>query len=547
MGKIRLGSFFWFLQLLSAFFIMLNAHPALSENSANPVYEKAGTAYVSAPVEMDMEWSSEAPRLTDEQMERLNEMMERIDNLPGSETPSSGAPVVGPTPGTESSSMEGATADPSPSVTSAPILYTTKDLHGVAPSGYQSNVLEPAFGQIGKYIFYTGNWFAARSANQGVTWTYVNPYSGFSDFCCDQDVIYDKTRDRIIWLRMGSANASGENVFKLGVSSNGGATFCNYTFAPKDVDASWTGVWWDYPNMALTNNYLYITWHLFNASDVYQRQVVLRMPLEALANCSGFGYGYYSNTAGFGWAPAHGGTSKFYWAHHIDTDTIRIYTWQEFSGSISYVDRDIPAWTATGRYGAHCAAPDGNDACQRFDDRVMGGYVKRHSALAFSQIETVGFWWNVKEGSGFTYPYSNNAWFYTNTMNYGGRAYIWTSSMAIFYPASYPDRRGNIGIVANIAGSNTYPSLVAMKDDDTDGIPPGYTWTTVATGNHGPSDDKWGDYNRVRPFQPIGTCWAATGHVLRDGTSGNYVHPYYVIFGNPRDYNSAYLKWRQEP
>ena len=48
-----------------------------------------------------------------------------------------------------------------------------------------SDVNEPSHANSGKYIWYTGNWYAGRSANAGNTWNFVNPYADFPDFCCD--------------------------------------------------------------------------------------------------------------------------------------------------------------------------------------------------------------------------------------------------------------------------------------------------------------------------------------------------------------------------
>lgn len=518
--------------------LLLTVNPAFSQEQ----YAEAQTAYMQPGVMADLPWSDEPPVLSEKQKAFLKSMLDKI-HLPGPSLPVSGAPVAGPAYGTEMPRPD-ESYGAEPSASSPPVLFKTVDLTGW-PSGYKSTVLEPAAANIGKYIFYTGNWYAARSNNQGVTWTYVSPFSGFTDFCCDQDVIYDKTRDAMFWLRMGSPDGSGENVFKLGVSTNGGTSFCTYSVSPASVNGTWTNEWWDYPQLALTNNSLYITWNIFNQSDVWQRQVLLRYPLQELAACSGFSYGYIARTDGYTWAPAQGGTTKLYWGDHISTTTFRVYTWQENTGTYSWANRTIPAWTSTGRGSANCPAPDGNDACKRFDHRVLNGYVKRHPALAFGQLEIVGFFWNVKEGSGFTYPYTNNAWFYTNTMNYGGRHSISASWAAWIYTSSYPDVRGNLGVAGTYAGGSYYPRFWVGKDDDTDGIPPYWGYVTVASGNAGPGNNKWGDYNRVRQFLPLGTCWLATGHVLQGGTTGIYVHPYYVVFGQGRDFNSCYQRWKQ--
>jgi hypothetical protein len=73
----------------------------------------------------------------------------------------------------------------------------------VTPTQYRSTVTEPSVGNNGPIVFYTGNWFAARSNDYGSTWNYLNPLQGMPDFCCDQDVIYDKNYKIFIWFRQG--------------------------------------------------------------------------------------------------------------------------------------------------------------------------------------------------------------------------------------------------------------------------------------------------------------------------------------------------------
>lgn len=524
--KIKDSIFFVLFLMVVA---LLNASPAFSDGQM-----EAKTAYIEPDGVMQIEWMSEPPMLTPQQKAQLESFE---FNRPGPPIPISSEPIAPPIPGTESRNTGAGNTDPL--ATSAPQIWLTRDLVNVDPSGYTSNVAEPAAANVGKYVFYAANWFAARSSNQGVSWTYVNPFSGFSDFCCDQDVIYDKSYDLMIWLRMGIPDGNGENRFMVGVSNNGGQSFWTYTIS---TIGSNTGEWYDYPHFALTNNYLYMSWNMFNASNVYVRSRVMRWPLQPMSTASGFVYSFFDDTGGT-ITPAQGGTTKMYAGQHRSTSSLRVYTWQEFSGTYGWADRTVPAWTS-GR--TSCACTDGNNPCGRYDNRITAGYVKRHAALAFAQLETVGFFWTAAAGGGFPYTYVNNAWFYTNTMNYGGRANIWNPNYAFMYAAAHPDRRGNIGIVADAAGGTLgYTRVVAFKDDDTDGLPPGYTYSTVISGNACPSDNKWGDYNRVREFMPVGTCWLGTGHVLRGGTTGDYVHPVYFIFGNPRDYKSCYERWRQ--
>ena len=422
-------------------------------------------------------------------------------------------------------------------ITTAPVQFVNRDNIAGLPAS-DSHVAEMAAANNGKYTFATWNWGAARSTNNGVTWSYVNPYTtnGFSDFCCDQDVIHDKGRDVFFWLRQGVPDASGNNRYMLGASTDDGVSFCNY------IVNSPTGMWYDYPRLTLTNNRLWITWNLFNSADVWQFTRIQSWPISDMVACVSATVSFLDVNDLFNLTGANGGTSKAYFAGHINTSNMRIYSWQEGSGTVLSFNRGVPTWTSG---SMSCASANGGDACARGDHRVTGGYVKRHAALAFSPLEIVGFFWNAKENGTQPLPYVENAWFYTNTMNYGGRALIWNSTNAILYADSYPDVRGNVGIVANFSDPGSSGPLVCLaKDDYTDGQPPGWSFTCPFASSVGPTDDNWGDYNRVRQFGPLGTCWLATGHYL---DAGGNTHPVFMVFGNGRDFEGCDQNWKQQP
>ena len=56
-----------------------------------------------------------------------------------------------------------------------------------------------------------------------------------SDFCCDQDVIYDKNFKIFIWYRQGLKDANGENRFVLSISKDA-QTWTSYSIHPTVVN-----------------------------------------------------------------------------------------------------------------------------------------------------------------------------------------------------------------------------------------------------------------------------------------------------------------------
>lgn len=447
----------------------------------------------------------------------------------GRTLPKGQTPVVGPKPGTETDPVV------PPQIPSTFTIFRNSTL--VPPAGLSSSVNEPAVSQSGKNVFYTHNWYAARSSDGGQSWTYISPFADFADFCCDQDTIYNAGRDRYFWYRQGVVPSGGtQNVFKLGVSSDGGTTFCTYTVSPTNVDGSWTNTWWDYPRIYTTNNYLYITTNLFNTgSNTFNRMVLLRYELRELTNCAGIVATVFSTTTGWSWSGVDGAETNFYMADHVDTDTMRVYRLSQGSGSLFFVDRNIPAWTFTNRDGT-CTILGGSNPCLRADQRITGGAVRKY----IDHTELTWFW-NVKEGGGFTYPYVNNATFYEPVMNYKDRQLIQSNSAAYQYASVAPDRRGSLGIQTAFFLPNDYPFMVVGLDDDYNGKPPGWELYAVNSSTAGPDANVWGDYNRVRAFEPTQLGWVASGHTEQAG--GQNARPHYVVFGREREQNNITRWW----
>jgi hypothetical protein len=401
------------------------------------------------------------------------------------------------------------------------------------PTTGSSPINEPAHATSGKNVFYTGNWYAARSTNGGASWSYLNPYADFPRFCCDQDIVYEPGRDLFLWYRQGIYTSSiGANEIKLGVSNNGGASFCTYTLRPTNLSSGFTSQWFDYPHLALSNNYLYITTNMFSAGGSFLRMALLRFPLNSLAACAGFSFPYWTQTSGWSWTPVQGATTTMYLGDTASSSgTFRVYTQSEANTTLSLSSRSIPAWTFTNRNGS-CPVPSGVNPCARPDQRITAGWVAKN---------VIGFFWNVKQGAGFPYPYVNAALFSESSKTYLGRPFIWNPSFAFQYGAASPNVRGDLGIGVNaLGGSLGYPRFCVGMDDDYNGAPPGWEVSCpVASSNWTASS--LGDYNRVRAFQPVGLFWTASGH---RGSGSNY-RPAYVVFGRGRE-QRAFNLWQNK-
>ncbi|HEV8516251.1 MAG TPA: hypothetical protein VGQ47_01270 [Candidatus Limnocylindrales bacterium] len=376
------------------------------------------------PQLLQARFSAQPRRPTAAQLRNSRAHMQRSQEAWAAREPQSPGAVTGPRPGTETSLRR-------PSAPGTLTIFRNTTL--APPGGYSSSINEPAVSQSGKFVWYTHNWYAARSIDGGQSWSYTDPYADFADFCCDQDTIYDPARDMHLWYRQGLVPVGGtQNVFKLGASLDGGATWCMYTVAPTNVDGTWTNRWWDYPRLHLQNNNLLITTNLFTTAGVFDRMVLLRYNLQTLRNCGAASATYWSVTTGWSWSGVEGSDTAFYMGdtYNAGAGTIRIYKNAQGASPLTYVDRTVAAWTFTNRNG-NCPILGASDPCERADQTITGAWIR-----SVGGYREIGFFWNVKEGGGFTYPYIDSATFREAGLSLQGQPIM------LFHPQHLPGHGG---------------------------------------------------------------------------------------------------------
>lgn len=505
------------------------------------VVEGSTTEALAAEV-VELAFLEQLPELSPERQEQMERAMAEF-NVMEAPYPESAEPVAGPSGG-ETRGRDDALAETieeaPPLAVDAPGTFTIFRSTSLTPSGGSigtSDINEPALANSGKYVFFTGNWYAARSTNGGSGWSYVDPFADMSDFCCDQDVIYAKSRDIFIWYRQGSRNASGVNKIRIGVSTNGGSSYCFWNWTPTQFNSGWTNQWWDYPHLALSNDFLYFTSNMFNNASTpsMTRSVLARASLDTLRACGSLSWTYWTQTSGRTWTPVQGATETMYVGRTTSTSSFTVWKQPESTTTLTSYTRSVPSWTS----GAQsCSLPNGNNPCARSDNRVKAGWVAKG---------VVGFFWNVAAGSGFPMPYVNAATFTESNLNYQARPYIWCcssgTSPAWHYAAAYPNERGDLGIAVWKMGGGNYPKFYVGIDDDYNGAPPGWEVMSVSTSTTGPGANVWGDYLRVRPHEPAGLGWIASAF---RSISGGVSQPRFAIFGRDRDRRSI-ERWWNEP
>ena len=111
---------------------------------------------------------------------------------------------------------------------------------------------------------------------------------------------------------------------------------------------------------------------------------------------------------------------------------------------------------------------------------------------------------------------------------------MWNTSNCFAYPATASNVRSDVAVVFNYssgAESGHLPYVGAGIADEYTGAPPGWSIFGIRGSTTRPADNRWGDYNTVRRFAPVGEVWAAASHYLTGGTTS----PVYFVFGRERD------------
>lgn len=407
----------------------------------------------------------------------------------------------------------------------------------------QSTVNEPDTAAAGADILQTSNWDIADSTNGGSTWVYQNPYSLSSGFCCDQTVTYQPNRDRFFYQGLDSAG------FTIGEApSKKLSTWCIYQFTPSNFGGGGTVL--DYPKISFSNNYLYVTWNLYNGS-AWVNTGLARLPLDSLDACASVSYNYLTrnDTFTFGLTGATSSLDTFYWVSNWYTNgttsgsNLRIYYWPENGTTYFFVDRAINAYN----FGTvSCASPDGaiTNFCSRLDPRWENPWISRaeyrgQANSAFAGDTTLGV--AITAGpSGFSSGnnYTVYEYFKLNSLSYIGNDQTYNTSENFVYAGCGVNEEGYVGCIETYGGgsSDSHPgTILILQDNISPSQPWAFSFQPAGTGNA----TAWGDYMVAQPYQPEIGAFIGTGWVV----NGSTVVPSVYVWGRGNDSN-GYNRWK---
>ncbi len=413
-----------------------------------------------------------------------------------------------------------------------------------------SSINEPSLGVNGRVVFYSGNWFAGFSGDGGQTFSYLNPTDNFpadgipdmppnaGGFCCDQVVYYEPTRGLMIWLlqynRTGNSS-SDTNIQRIAIANSQADVLNNnwywYDFTPGDLGLPATDWWLDFPDLAVSNNFLYFTSNAFKITGTQSTaaSVVVRLSLDQLAaggSITGTAWNLAANVP----RPAHGSAFRMYFAVHLDNEELWVYHVSESSNTMEQESIDHAAYNPGTRGNMSAPGPDGNDFALRADSRVLGGWKTGNE---------IGFAWHAQQGGSFPYPYVRFIRINRTNWDVIQEVDVWNPGFAWMYPSVHVNDRGHLGGMMAFGGGSNHANAAAWIVDDfsSPAFPniTGMEVLTVTQGTNGPADDEWGDYLTTRRMVPYGNTWAGSGFMQSGGSADGNATPRYIWFGRERD------------
>lgn len=411
------------------------------------------------------------------------------------------------------------------------------DDHAVNPPGASvGQVTEPTAAIHRDTAFYTGNWYAAVSGSSGRTWRHVNPYTTFpaldGGFCCDQSSLIipgDDTNCLLIWLlQYGFSATTGRGSVRLAVSQGRDAirqnTYYWYDLTPQVANYP-TNCWLDFPDVAYSNDWLYVSCNVFDQNSAFVGTTVLRLRLADIRAIRPAGYNSFStpSTDPGSLRLADGASNVMYFGSHTQISgapAIRIFAWDDSITAPTMRDVAVAAWyTGT----SSSVGPDGRDWLGRDDHRILGCYVARG---------VLGFLWGSAAGGSFPQPFVRIATFDTGrNFSRAGEATVWNPTSAFAYPSVAVNSRGDLGGMMAYGGGGHHPGSIAWVVDGQSSWGP-LDNTVVARGARGPTNNGWGDYLSAARHSWHPSTYVGAGYAL--DANGNSV-PHYAWFCRQND------------
>lgn len=453
----------------------------------------------------------------------------------------------------KAASEAGEVQEPAPVATSiggADLTEAAKDFiighnakNPLAALAGNSTLAEPAAVNWRGKVLYAGNFDHLEwSSNHGVSYTKITVPGGPPDApiaCCDNDIVIDDkgvAYHSILYINSALTNGV-VRIFVRPQGSNFTAS-CSYTHDP---GGGLDNITPDYPHIALSKNYLYLTYNATGAGGGFAR--IRRYNLAQLRACQAVTVNTFTqNWGALGqrvWTPAEGGynQARMMWIQHESTNQIKIFEWLESSASVTSVLKTVQSSNFS---NPDCRGGIGNfDFVERPTSWSIAGFRTR-CTMAVGPDQPAGgvlacYWHSAATGN-FPNSHVRAAHFSLTTKNLLSQPHIWNANYCFGYPVVTSNKRGAIGYSLAFGGKTggggpALKGAVGMFDTF------GRNFTLSADGVAMRSDGRFGDYLTIHPYRGCSYWFGATSYAWKSQPvdSGTDVNARWVEFGRAAD------------
>ena len=413
-------------------------------------------------------------------------------------------------------------------------LVTNTPLVHPSEQRLASSVGEPSTAINGRVVMYTGNWYSARSVDAGQTFQFIDPFTSFPDppnlaFCCDQVVNYIAAIDTFVWLLQYGVNDGPEvdNIQRLAFAKTADVEAGRWKLLDiTTASLGAAGEFMDFPDLAVGDNFLYVTTNLFNAAGRSTGAAVIRIRFDSLGAAQPTAQHFVSRELDSFRVAQNTGPTAFF-AAHADTSTLRVFAWPEAQAAPNPTDVGVSRWI--GGAGYQSRTPDGGRWLDRIDPRITG---------AARASDELWFAWSVDKNSNHRpQPFVQIARIDATNLTLLENINIFDPDSAIAYGGLSSNAAGEVGISYVIGGGTRFPShmvgiLTGTRRD-----------VQVNAGARAPLDGQWGDYLAVRPVysgppnNQRTNLFSASGYTMNGAGDGSNrdATPRFVVFGRAGD------------
>jgi len=295
------------------------------------------------------------------------------------------------------------------------------------------------------------------------------------------------------------------------------AALCSYTIDPGGTD---TSVLPDYPHLAVSNNFLYLSTNNLRNGATWTGAQVRRFNLNQMSACQLTSFNTFNWVGSVGQrilTPVEGATSVMYMGSNNSATVFRVFAWPESSTTVGTGLRAV----GSSSFGN----PDCRGGVGNFD------FIERATAWSISGFRLRGatgggrvtFWWPVARDAQHPQAHLHGATLRTSDLALIAQPPVWNASTCFGYPAVASNVFGDYGMSMAVGGraggGGTAARGVVLVDDASSAGIFFPTFSVTAVGTHNRSDARFGDYFTVRTNSRCTSSWVATNFALVNGST----------------------------